>query len=889
MKKKPANTPLMQQWREAKKRHPDALIFFRVGDFYEMFFEDAEEGARLLGLTLTTRNNGAAANVPLAGVPVKAKDEYLQKLVKLGRRVAICEQLEDPALAKGIVRRDVTETITPGAVLADALLAERRNNFLVALAEDRDGHVALAAADVSTGELVGAVVAPEDLEAELARFEPAELLLPKSLERRHLSGADAASRTTRPDWLFDPQLAAEELRRRFRVATLDGFGFQEGDDVLVGALGALVAYLAEVQPAGLEHLRAPRLEHPGQAMALDEMTRRNLEIIEPLRPDLAAKADGRAATLLEVMDETLTPMGARLLRRWLLRPLVVPELIWRRQEAVAELVEQAPLRRKLRKELERIRDLERLAGKVGAARVQPRELRALADSLAHLPKLKQVLAAERSWIDDVAPEPLLKELARADALEDVRALLERALADDPPATLAEGGIFRPGYDAALDELRDARDGGRNFIAQLEAREKKRTAIASLKVGYNQVFGYYLEVTRANLGKVPQDYRRRQTLANAERFVTPELEEWEAKVLGAEEKIVELEARLFAELRARVAQEVARLQAAADAVATLDVLAALAETAERRGYVRPKVHTGYRLEIQGGRHPVVETMMRREEFIPNDALLDEDRRIVILTGPNMAGKSTFLRQVGLIQLLAQVGSFVPADAALLPVCDRLFTRVGASDNLVRGQSTFMVEMNETAAILNGAGPRSLVLLDEIGRGTATYDGVSIAWAVTEFLHQNIRAKTIFATHYHELTQLAELLEALVNYNVAVKEVGDDVVFLRRLEPGGADRSYGIQVARLAGLPPEVVARARDILHELESAHSGGGLGLGRGARADAAAPRAAAAGAPTQLSLFQAESPALERLRRVQVEQLTPMQALNFLAELKAMAERSPET
>ena len=859
-------TPLMQQWRDAKSRHPDALVFFRVGDFYEMFCEDAEEGARLLGLTLTSRNNGGAARVPLAGVPVRARDEYLQKLVRLGRRVAVCEQMEDPALAKGIVRREVTETITPGALLADSLLSERRNNFLAALC-DAGSEIALAAADVSTGEVLVTQVPAAALEAELARLEPAELLLPVTWADRPVPGEARATRTERPAWLFEPEFGAEEVRRRYGVHALDGFGFQAQEAGLIGALGALLAYLAEVQPGCLAALRPPRIERSGAAMALDEMTRRNLELVEPLRGD--APRDGRAATLIEVIDETLTPMGARRLRRWLLRPLIVAERIWERQEAVAELLEHAGVRRALRAELKGVRDLERLAGKVGAGRVLPRELRALATSLGTLPLLRQHLAGSES--------PLLGSLyERLDELADVRALIDRALADEPPATLAEGGAVRRGWNAELDELRALHDGAQDTIARMQARERERSGIPSLKVGYNKVFGYYLEVTHAQVARVPPDYERKQTLANAERYVTPELKEWESKVLDAEDRIATLEARLYHELRNEVAAELGRLQASAEVVARLDVLAALAHLAERRSYARPSVHTGYRLEIRGGRHPVVETMMPREQFIPNDVVLDETGRIMILTGPNMAGKSTLLRQVGLIQLLAQIGAFVPAASALLPVCDRIFTRVGASDNLVRGQSTFMVEMHETSAILYGATRDSLVLLDEIGRGTATYDGVSIAWAVTEHLHESVGAKTIFATHYHELTQLAEQLPALVNCNVAVREAGHDIVFLHTLQPGGADRSYGIEVGRLAGLPQAVVARAREILRELEGAHTRGGEGLGRrGAHAPAGSSR-------EQLSLFAPpEHPALDRLRRTDVDSLSPLQALNLLAELHA--------
>jgi DNA mismatch repair protein MutS len=651
------------------------------------------------------------------------------------------------------------------------------------------------------------------------------------------------------------------VKRRYQVHALEGFGFEARDAGLVCALGALLAYLAEVQPSAAASLRPPRIERPGEAMALDEMTRRNLELVEPLRADVAK---GRAGTLIEVIDETLTPMGARMLRRWLLRPLVAAERIWARQEAVAQLIDGAATRRALRTSLREIRDLDRLAAKVGGGRAQPRELLALRQSLACLPALRSALAG--------VPAPLLIALHTAlDVLEDIHDMLVRALEDDPAPTVGEGGVLRAGWNAELDDLRTTRDGAQNLLARMQAVERQRTGIPSLKVGFNKVFGYFIEITRSNLDRVPADYERRQTLANAERYVTPELKAWEEKILHAEERIAATESRLYGELRRCIAEGTARLQATADRVATIDVLASLAQLAERRGYTRPEVHTGYALEIRAGRHPVVETMMPREAFIPNDTLLDEDARIVILTGPNMAGKSTLLRQVGLIQLLAQVGAFVPAAHARLPVCDRIFTRVGASDNLVRGQSTFMVEMQETAAILHGATRASLVLLDEIGRGTATYDGVSIAWAVTEHLHGRTQAKTIFATHYHELTQLADQLPALRNFNVAVREVGSDIVFLHHMQPGGADRSYGIEVGRLAGLPGDVVARARVILRELEGAHTSGGEGLGRhGQQVD-------------QLSLFRAdESAVLRRLREINVDALTPLQALNLLAELRGL-------
>jgi DNA mismatch repair protein MutS len=863
------DTPLMRQWREIKAHHDDALLFFRVGDFYELFCGDAEEGARLLGLTLTSRNNGGASRVPLAGVPAKALDEYLARLVKLGRRVAICDQVEDPADAKGIVRREVVETVTPGTVLQDTLLRARRNNYLAALAPPLAGAPwGLAALDLSTGELSAEAVHVAALAEAVGRLEPSELLVPRALLRE--DGApipfplpQGLVLSGREDWVFDLPTASDTLLRRFGVHSLDAFGFQKEDAPLVRAAGALVAYVQEIRPGGAEHLRPPRLLRGGEHMALDEMTRRNLELVEPLR------AGEEGGTLLSVLDRAATAMGARLLRRWVLHPLVRAEEIWLRQFAVAELVETPELRRVVRSALSRVGDLERLAGKLGTGRATPRELLALGHWLAELPALASALEG--------AGSDGLDALARGlDPLPDVQGLLSAALSEDAPPTLQDGGVIRAGYSVELDEVRALLHGAKEFIAGLQVRERERTGIGSLKVGFNQVFGYYLEVTRANAGRVPDDYHRKQTLANAERYFTPELKEWEEKVLGAEERVARLEAELFASVRARVAAEVARLQDTAERVATLDVFAALADVAAAGRWVRPEVHTGYPLSVRQGRHPVVETMMPREAFIPNDLELDEERRVVILTGPNMAGKSTILRQVGLIQLLAQIGAFVPADGARLPVADRIFTRVGASDNLARGQSTFMVEMNETAAILSGATERSLVLLDEIGRGTSTYDGVSIAWAVTEHIHEHIGAKTIFATHYHELTQLGDLLPGAVNLNVAVRETADRIVFLRRLEEGGADRSYGIQVARLAGLPEALLGRARELLLELEGTHSGGGRGLGLAGR-----HRPASEPPPDQLSLFHPEHPVLKRIRELQLERMTPLEAMTLLAELRA--------
>ena len=745
--------------------------------------------------------------------------------------------------------------------MADALLEAERNNFVVALVPD-GAAVGLAALDVSTGEMVVLETDPAEVAGELERLEPSELLMPESAGDPPEAGT-AAVRSARADWLFDVDTARDELERRYRVQSLDGFGFEAGDELLVRAAGALVAYAEEIRPGSAEHLRAPRIQRLDTVMTLDSMTRRNLELVEPLRP-----YDGDAS-LLSVLDATTTPMGARLLRTRLLNPLLDIDGIRARQEGVSELFETPDVRADLRSALRKIRDLDRLGTKIGSGRATPRDVLALGQSLGELPALANCGPV-------LGSEILTGLLTDLDTLDDAAALIAEAISEDAPAALADGGVIREGFNEELDELRGVRDGARDFIARLQTTERELTGISSLKVGFNKVFGYYLEVTRANLSRVPERFIRKQTLANAERYFTLELKEWEEKVFDADDRISRLEQTLFLRVRGELAFAVGRIQEASRRVAELDVLATLAETAEKRGYVRPEVTTGFGLRIVGGRHPVVETMMPREEFIPNDLELDEEGRIVILTGPNMAGKSTVLRQVGLIQLMAQIGSFVPADGARLGVCDRVFTRVGASDNLARGQSTFMVEMSETAAIIHGATERSLVLLDEIGRGTSTYDGVSIAWAVTEHLHENVGAKGICATHYHELTQLGDQLPAVRNLNVSVRESGNDIVFLRRLEEGGADRSYGIQVARLAGFPPGLIARAMELLAELEGTHSGGGVGLGRSSTGEAGVESDAG-----QLSLFGSRHPVVDRLRALEPDRMTPLEALNVLHALRA--------
>ncbi len=846
-----SSTPLMQQYREIKARHQNAILFFRMGDFYEMFFDDAELGARVLDITLTSRGDG----VPLAGVPVKAAADYLRQLVSAGHRVAICEQVEDPKLAKGIVRREVVETVTPGAMLQDGWLPGSRNNFLVALSIGPT--CGLAAVDLSTGEFVLESIGGDGVAEALARLAPQEIV---AVADAAIPMDETVMRTAREAWEFDPELAREDLCRRFNLASLDGLGVGADDAAAVGAAGALLRYLTELQPAGLPHLARPTIRRSSSFLWLDEMTRRNLELVEPLR------AGARGATLLESLDTTVTPMGARLLRQWLLSPLATPDAITARLDAVGVLVKDHRSRERLRDALDGVRDLERLAGRAAAGRATPREMAALRDSLSRLP---DVLDALRGLDHRDSSRHLERVEQRFDLHGDLTTQLSSALTERPPAVLNDGGVIRPGFDASLDELRDLRDGGKRYIATLQQRERERTGISSLKVGFNKVFGYFLEVTHSQAGRVPPDYERRQTLSGAERYVTPELKEYESKVLGAEERLLEREAELFALLRASAGAQVARLQSSARALAALDVFASLAEQAVQHGYVRPVIEDGFGLQLVRSRHPVIERLMPRERFMPNDVRFDEAERVLLVTGPNMAGKSTILRQIGLCVVLAQMGSFVPAERAVIGVVDRLFTRVGASDNLAQGQSTFMVEMSETSAILHNATARSLVLLDEIGRGTSTYDGVAIAWAVTEHLHDRIGCKTMFATHYHELMQLPERLAHARNCNVAVQESGGTVVFLHRLMPGGTDRSYGVHVAQLAGLPDAVVQRAREVLGTLEGEH-----------RVVPGAPPPPSD--PGQLALFNApkSDPVVEDLRAIDLNQLTPLEAMNRLAELQ---------
>jgi len=865
-------TPMMAQYQSFKKKYQDCLLFFRMGDFYEMFYEDATIAARVLGITLTSRAHGQSAKVPLAGVPWHAADTYVARLIKAGYKVAICEQVEDASQAKGIVKRDVVQVVTPGTTVSDRIISQERNNFLVAI-DERDGLTGLAVVDLSTGEFELQEMDDTQLEGALERLAPAEVLVPAGKEGsyRDLIGRllPAAAVSTIDDWRFSHDQAYQILTNHFQTVSLKGFGCEDLT-LAVGAAGAALQYLKDNQRSALSHIRSLSTVSPTDYMILDATTVRNLEILRPLREGL------KGATLGSVLHRVKTSMGARLLERWLRQPLLNRKRIVERLDAVEDLVEDASLRRELGASLKDIADLERLVGKVGCGRANARDINALKDSLEIIPKIKKDLEGSSAG--------LLKETRKQ--LSEMRPVVEiigSSLVDDPPMALNDGGLIRDGYHQELDDLRRISGEGKGWIARLQEGERQRTGIKSLKVGYNKVFGYYIEVTKPNLSKVPEFYIRKQTLANAERFITPELKEQEARVLGAEDRIKELEYQLFLEIREQVGAAAGEIQSNARLLARLDVVISLAAVAVENNYCRPEVDESEQIVIRQGRHPVVEKLIRGEEFVPNDTLLDnQSDQILIITGPNMAGKSTYLRQVGLIVLLAQMGSFVPAREARIGLVDRIFTRVGASDSLATGESTFLVEMNETANILHNATPRSLLLLDEIGRGTSTFDGLSIAWAVAEHIHNTpgLSARTLFATHYHELTELALILERVKNYNVAVKEWQDHVVFLRKIVEGGCDHSYGIQVARLAGLPAEVIARAKEVLANLEEAELTPNkiprLALG------AHAPPMAAS---SQLSLFTArEHPVLETLRNTDVDRITPLEALSLLNRIKEQIE-----
>ncbi len=852
-----ADKPMFRQYLELKGQVPDALLFFRMGDFYELFFEDAQLAAGLLDLTLTARMKDSPEPVPMAGVPHHAAKSYIVSLVDQGHKVAIAEQVEDPKLARGIVRRAITRVVTPGLAFDPDDLAPREACWIAALVHLGETW-GLALLDASTGDL--RVADLDDRAAaldELSRAEVREAVLPEDLALDEtLSAALGGIATTAvdPGW-FEVEGARRDLCERLRVADLEGFGCGELGPAL-GAAAALVAYAERATHARLSHLRGIRSHQLSGFMVLDQPTRRNLEILRPMT------GRGRKGSLLDLMDRTRTSGGGRLLREWLTWPLLERDRIERRLERVDALVESTSLRTEIRSALAAVADLERIAGKLAAGTAGPRGVAALRRSLDAVPGV----------FDKIARSPELSPLVPADLCGEVAADIGTWLVDEPPIQLTEGGLILPGIDPELDELVALARGGRSTLAQLESREREATGIGSLKVRYNKVFGYFLEVTRANLHRVPEHYLRKQTLTNSERYITPELKELEERVLGADERRKALEHERFLQLRERLSGAVPRLQAVAQAVAELDVYAGLAELAVDRRYVRPTVDGSRELVIKGGRHPVVESQELGESFVPNDLTLrPKDRRLVILTGPNMSGKSTVMRQAALIALMAQIGSFVPADSARVGVCDRIFTRVGASDDLASGRSTFMVEMSETANILHHATDRSLVILDEIGRGTSTYDGLSIAWAVAEDLHDRIRARTLFATHYHELLELADVRPGVHNLSVAVSEWGERILFLRRLKEGGASRSYGIQCARLAGMPLPVVARAKKLLVRLEK-HAGDAptpqLGL------FAAAPRAEPEPMPDPLRVALAE---------IDPDALSPRDALALLYRLKDVA------
>ena len=874
----------MRQYLDAKQQHRDAILLFRMGDFYEMFYEDALVAARALELTLTSRSKDAnGGGIPMCGVPHHAVDGYIARLVKKGFRVAICDQVEDPRKAKGIVKREVVRVVSPGTLTDANYLDAREPAFIMAVAT-ADGSrrqpnevIGVALVDLSTGEFTATEYAGADgqqaLGDELAILRPREIVIAQREPGVNGVPAPIAAAglpmTAVDGWMFEPEAARRALLDQLRVSGLEGFGLDR-HVVAASAAGALVQHLRHTQKVDLAHVRSIAYRQRADALLIDPVTLKHLEIIE-------GSEGGRDGSLLDELDQTVTTIGSRTLRAWLLRPLVALEPIRDRLDAVEELAFRTTDRGKFRETIKAVQDLERLIARVALGTAGPRDLVGLKQSLGVVPRVRTILAELQA--------PLVRSLVSdLDDLADVRQAIEATLVDDPPALVRDGGFTRDGVDKALDELHAVSRGGKQVIAEMEEAERTRTGIGSLKVRYNRVFGYYIEVSKSNLRSVPPDYHRKQTIAGGERFITPALKEYEEKVLGADEKILERELEIFDRLRASVAAEAPRIQATARALAGLDVLSAMAEAAALHNYTKPHVHDGEEMIVTDGRHPVVEHRTASgDPFVPNDISLNgSDAQLVILTGPNMGGKSTYLRQAALMAVMAQAGSFVPAREAKLPLVDRIFARVGASDNIARGHSTFMVEMQETANILHHATSRSFVVLDEIGRGTATFDGLSIAWAVAEFLATNPKArpKTLFATHYHELTDLADATPGVVNYHVAAREWKDDIIFLRKIVPGRSDRSYGIQVARLAGLPRTVIDRAREILAALERDE------LTRGGRPSVSATTS---DPQRQLGLFQSAAPASDalrtRLEAIDVDRMTPMEALTLLAELKAQLDR----
>ena len=861
-----ALSPMMQQYMRIHEQYPDCLLFFRLGDFYELFFEDAKTASRELELTLTGRDCGLEERAPMCGVPFHAVNTYLEKLIEKGYKVAICEQLEDPALAKGLVDRDVIRIVTPGTLTDAAMLDDRANNFLLSVLLD-DRTAGLAYTDVSTGEFITKEVPRGTLSAEIGRIAPGEIICRDENELKNAAAGITAPVSVQPASWFKRRQAEEALKEHFGVYTSGTLGLDDYPAALCAA-GALMRYLLDTQKNSLEHIISVRYEASDRIMLLDSNTRRNLELTESIR------GGKRSGTLLALLDKTSTAMGGRLLRRWIEEPLLDRNEITARQDAVEELLYNRIFGVSVAEELGGVYDLERLISKISYRSLNARDCLALKASLERIPELKRLTGA--------AKHASLRELGeRMDPMTELTELLDRAIDPDAAPQITEGGIIKEGYSTELDEYREARNSGKRWILELEAKEKEETGIKNLRIQYNKVFGYYIEVTKSNLSLVPDRYIRKQTLTNAERYMTPELKEIEQKITGAQELSVRLELRLFEDIRDRIAAEISVIHRTCDAIKQLDALQSLAQAAAEYRYCRPQITEDGVLHIKGGRHPVVEQNLTDSGFVPNDTDLDnDDNRMMIITGPNMAGKSTYMRQVALICLMAQTGSFVPADEASIPICDRIFTRVGASDDLASGQSTFMVEMSETAHILLNATRNSLIILDEIGRGTSTFDGLAIAWSVVEYIcdKNRIGAKTLFATHYHELSELEGHLDGVRNYCISVKEHGEDVVFLRKIIRGGADKSFGVHVARLAGIPHPVIVRAHEIQARLEVSDINQNT-IGKNILGESDQGRM-----NEQVDLFEyRKTEIIDELRNIDIMALTPMDAINRLFLLREKA------
>lgn len=873
----PFSSPMMKQYMSIKKKNEDALLFFRMGDFYEMFYDDARIAAKVLGITLTSRSKGEKA-VPMAGIPHHAAGSYIPKLIKAGYKVAVCEQMQNGAEksdsksgAKGIVDRDVVRVITPGTLTEDEMLEDKDNNYLLSLFLN-DDKVGLSWVDISTGKFMVQDINKSCLLDELSRINPSECVLPENLTfnefdlSERISADFNAMVTRRADWEFSRETAYQKLTNHFCTASLEGFGCEDIGPSL-SAAGALINYLNETQKTSLTHINKIEEYSSQNRLILDHSTQQSLELVK------TARTHQKEGSLLSVIDRTKTPMGGRLIKGWLVSPLCVSGDITVRQDGVEELYNNKNQCREIRELLGDVYDIERISAKISFGRANARDLISLKQSLSLLPKLKSAVSVCNSSILKLCHEAL-------DVLEEVRVLISTAIVPEPPQSIRDGGIIQEGYDHDLDELRNISKNGKSWIAGFQSQETDRTGISSLKVGYNKVFGYYIEITNVHKERVPETYIRKQTLKHAERYITPELKEYETKVLTADERAKELEYEAFQKIREEVSTYTERLQKTADVIAHLDGLSTLANIATENGYTRPEIAEGPCLRIIDGRHPVLDKTLMAEKFVPNDIDINgTDKQIMVITGPNMAGKSTYIRQVALLVLMAQMGSFIPAKEATIGVVDRIFTRVGAMDELARGQSTFMVEMNEAANILNNATERSLIILDEVGRGTSTFDGVSIAWALTEYIYEHLKSRTLFATHYHELTELALLFPGIRNYNIAVREWEDEIVFLRKIVEGGADKSYGIHVARLAGMPGEVIQRAKVILANLEAET------LDVDGKPKFATIKKEKEDKPKQLSLFNPpQNVVIEELKNLDTSKITPIEALNKLHELKDKLE-----